>query len=74
MTIEKLEALAARFADTPLSDEHLYEVRGDVVNALPSLLKVRKAAKTYCVLSNAGAYADDAYLDLWKALEELEAK
>lgn len=41
--------------------------------SLPSLLKVAEAAKAYTVLSHAGADTHDAYLDLWAALDELEA-
>lgn len=42
-------------------------------NALPALLAVAKAAKAYCVLSHAGADTHDAYLELWEALDKLEA-
>lgn len=42
-------------------------------NALPALLAVAKAAHTYCVLSHAGADTHDAYLELWEALDKLEA-
>lgn len=42
-------------------------------NALPALLAVAKASHTYCVLSHAGADTHDAYLELWEALDKLEA-
>ena len=42
-------------------------------NSMKDLLAVAKAAKAYCVLSHAGADTHDAYLELWEALDKLEA-
>ena len=73
-TIDRLKALEKAAADShrmPVPDR---EYIAAAMFAIPALLKVAKAAKAYTVLSHAGADTHDAYLELWAALEELEAQ
>jgi hypothetical protein len=75
INIAEYEAIALTFCGTArhtalANAQMICEMR----SSLSDLLKVAEAAKAYCVLSHAGQDTHDAYLDLWKALEELEAK
>ena len=74
MTIEKLEALeraaAEKYDLTEWSDEHLYEINGAVMNALPKLLAVAKAAKAYV---DQWPNASTAHANLVFAVAQLEA-
>jgi len=78
MTIEQLEALEKAKDDPTCSFEEFGERSARYAYAqqaaFPHLLAVAKAAHTYCVLSHAGADTHDAYLELWEALDRLEAQ
>ena len=56
-----------------MCNKHDAELIVEMRESFSALLAVAKAAHTYCVLSHAGADAHDAYLELWGALDKLEA-